>query len=122
MLAFVVVTCSVCGGGRAVNPFDPSSASATGDQIRVAVQNLNFNDVTVWAMRQSQRIRVGRVTGKTDQNFTIQWNVAIPISFQIDPVSGRSCTTGLIQVDSNSRVRVTVPSSMGLSPCRVVRY
>ena len=86
------------------------------------VQNLNFNDVTVWAMRSSQRIRVGRVTGKTDQNFTIQWNVALPISFQIDPVSGRSCTTGLIQVEANSRVRVTVPSSLGVSACRVARY
>ena len=121
-MLLVLVACSACGAGRTRNPFDPSSAEGTEDRIRVTVQNLNFNDVTVWAMRSSQRIRVGRVTGKTDRNFTIEWNVALPISFQVDVVAGRSCGTGLVQVDPNSRVRVTVPSSVGLSPCRAVRY
>ena len=109
------------GGGRAGNPFDPSPPEGTADRIRVEVQNLNFNDVTVWAMRSSQRIRVGRVTGKTDQTFTIEWNVAVPISFRVDVVAGRSCETERVPVDANSRVWVTIPSSLGLSPCRAGR-
>lgn len=121
-LAFVLVTCSACGSGRALNPFDPSSVGGAQNRIRIEVQNLNFNDVTVWAMRQqTQRIRVGRVTGKTDQTFTIQWNLAEPISFRVDVVGLRSCGTGQIAVDPNSRVWVTIPSNLGLTPCRAGR-
>ena len=121
LLAYVLVACTACGGGRARNPFDPSSTEGTADRIRVEVDNLNFNDATIWAMRSGQRIRVGRVTGKTEQNFTIEWNMAVPISFQVDVVSGRTCGTQQIPVDSNSRVWVTIPSSLGLTPCRAGR-
>jgi hypothetical protein len=110
-----------CGGGSARNPVDPSSTPGGGDRIRVEVQNLNFNDVTVWALRNSQRVRVGRVTGKTDQTFTITWNVAQPIWFEIDVVSGRSCRTPQVPVDPESRVWVVIPSEIGLSACRAGR-
>ena len=112
---------SACGGGSARNPFDPSSTRAGVDRIRIEVQNLNFNDITVWAMRQSQRVRVGRVTGKTDQTFNIEWNVAQPIWFEVDIVSGRSCRTGQVPVDPQSRVWLIVPSEVGLSACRAGR-
>ena len=110
-----------CGGGSARNPFDPSAGPGVGDRIRVEVQNLNFNDVTVWALRNSQRVRVGRVTGKTDQTFTIPWNVAQPIWFEIDVVSGRSCRTPQVPVDPDSLVWVVIPSEIGLSACRAGR-
>lgn len=112
---------SACGGGSARNPFDPTATRTGEDRIRVEVQNLNFNDVTVWAMRNSQRVRVGRVTGKTDEAFTIEWNIAQPIWFQIDVVSGRSCRTGQVPVDAQSRVWLIIPSEVGMSPCRAGR-
>lgn len=101
------------------NPFDGSSAAATGaeDPIRVDVQNLNFNDVTVWAMRQGQRVRLGQVTGKTDETFRINWNLAIPISFVVDVTGGRSCQTGSIGVDPDAVVWVSVPANVGAQPC-----
>ena len=122
LVAVALVATSACGGGSAHNPFDPSASRTPGaDRIRIEVQNLNFNDVTVWAMRQSQRVRVGRVTGKTDQTFTIDWNVANPIWFEVDVVSGRSCRTGQVPVDPQSRVWLVVPSEIGLSACRAGR-
>ncbi len=72
-------------------------------------------------MRQTQRIRLGRVTGKTDQTFRIDWNVAQPIAFQIEVVSGRSCRTEQVSVDQNSRVWVTIPSDTGFGACRAGR-
>lgn len=116
-----LVAVSACGGGSARNPFDASSTRAGVERIQIEVQNLNFNDVTVWAMRQSQRVRVGRVTGKTDQTFRIEWNVANPIWFEIDIVSGRSCRTGQVPVDPQSRVWLIIPSEVGLSACRAGR-
>ena len=105
------------------NPFagETGGGSSVEDEIRVDVQNLNFNDITVWAVRQGQRIRVGRVTGKTDETFRIDWNLALPIYFVIDVTGGRSCRTSQVSVERNARVWVAVPSNVGASPCRIGR-
>ena len=44
----------VCGLDKKWAAFAENEAGAV-DRIRIEVQNLNFNDITVWAMRQSQR-------------------------------------------------------------------
>lgn len=105
------------------NPFagEGSSGSSVEEEISVEVQNLAFNDITVWAVRQGQRIRVGRVTGKTDETFRIDWNLALPIHFVIDTTGGRSCRTAQVAVEQNARVWVAVPSNVGASPCRIGR-
>lgn len=116
---------TACGAPRASsNPFDGSGVpggSASEDPIRVEVQNLSFNDVTIWAVRQGQRIRLGRVTGKTDESFRLAWNVAMPISFEIDEVGGRGCRTGQVLVEPNARVWLSIPSNVGIQPCRAGR-
>lgn len=103
------------------NPFDGTVLGGVEDEVRVEVQNLNFNDASVWALRSSQRIRVGRVTGKTDVSFTVRWNTAQPIAFEVDVVGGRSCRTGSIPVEAASRVWLSIPSDMGLGTCRIGR-
>lgn len=121
-IGMLVVFTGCSTGGRVRSPFDGSRASASGlDPIEIEVQSLNFNDVTVWAVRQGNRIRLGQVTGKTNHIFRIDWNVAIPISFMIDVIGGRSCTTGRISVDRNSRVWISVPANVGNQPCRISR-
>ena len=89
--------------------------------IRVEVQNLNFNDVTIWAVRQGQRIRLGRVTGKTDEVFRTRWNPAMAISFNIDVTGGRSCNTQQVGVDENAVVWVSIPSNVGPQACQAGR-
>lgn len=126
LLMGLVLSVSACASRSDVSsPFDGPTASTRSngaeDPIRIEVQNLNFNDVTIWAVRTGQRVRLGRVTGKTDESFRIDWNVAIPISFVIDVVGGRSCTTGQVGVEPNARVWLTVPGSVGVQPCRVGR-
>lgn len=120
----VLLGTSACASANTTgSPFDGSASAGNRaeDPIRVEVRNLNFNDVTIWAIRQGQRVRLGRVTGKTNEIFRIDWNSAIPISFTIDVVGGRACTTSRILVDRNARVWVQVPSNVGLQPCRVGR-
>jgi hypothetical protein len=119
-LLLVATTLSGCASRNQVpNPFDGSSSAASGaeDPIRIDIQNLNFNDVTVWAMRQGQRVRLGRVTGKTDETFRIDWNLAIPISFVIDVTGGRACQTGQVGVERDGIVWVSVPANVGTQPC-----
>lgn len=124
-LMLAVTTLAACGGSRtsAPSPFEGGAprGSTTEDPIRIDVQNLNFNDITIWAIRQGQRIRLGRVTGKTDETFRIAWNLAIPISFTIDVTGGRGCRTVAVAVERNATVWVTVPSNVGTQPCQVGR-
>jgi hypothetical protein len=42
--------------------------------VTVEVQNHNFNDATVYAVGAGVRMRVGRVTGKSDETFTFRWH------------------------------------------------
>ena len=122
-----VLALAACGSrneGR--SPFtDPPPApgsSSSEDPIRVEIQNLSFNDITVWAVRSGgQRRRIARVSGKTDRTVTIGWNVAVPISFFIEQTAGRSCNTGQIGVEPEARVWVQVPSNVGRQPCRAGR-
>jgi hypothetical protein len=122
-----IVAVSACGSrteGR--SPFtDPPPApgqNSTEDPISVEIQNLSFNDVTVWAVRSGgQRTRIARVTGKTDRTVTVGWNVAVPVSFFIEQTAGRSCSTGQVGVEPRARVWVQVPSSVGRQPCRAGR-
>ena len=53
-----------------MNPFDGTTPGAA-PRLRIEVQNLHFNDLTIWAMRSGVRVRVGRVGGKDSQTFSI---------------------------------------------------
>lgn len=125
MVLGLLLAISGCSSSNSVrNPFDgsPSSSNRSEEPIGVEVQNLNFNDATVWAIRQGQRVRLGTVTGKTDGTFSIDWNVTLPISIRADILGGRSCTTGQITVDNGTRVLVVIPTVMsGGRPCRIGR-
>lgn len=110
---------TACGlSNNARNPFDGSLQQEQEDRLRIQVQNMNFNDVTVFAVSSGQRVRVGSVTGKTDQDFRLGWNFADPISFEIDVVGGRGCQTSPILVDPGARVWVQIPNEVGMSGCR----
>lgn len=118
-------TLAACGSRTSTpNPFDRSAipgAPGTEDPIRIEVQNLNFNDITIWAIRQGQRVRVGRVSGKSEETFRISWNVALPISFFVDAVGGRTCRTVQVSVEREGRVWLAVPANLGYQPCRIGR-
>ena len=116
----LATACSSLRGGAA-NPFDGSLEQQQEDRLRIQIQNMNFNDVTVYAVSPGQRVRLGNVTGKTDQNFRLEWNFANPISFEIDVVGGSGCNTRPLPVDPGARVWVQVPNEVGTSGCRAGR-
>jgi len=115
--ALVVMSGCIGGLGRSPDPFG-SRAEQGREQLRVEVQNLNFNDATVFAVRQGQRIRLGQVTGKNDGKFTVEWNLALPVEFRIDIVGGQSCSVGGIPADPGSTIWIQVPADVGLTRCR----
>jgi hypothetical protein len=122
-LAASLAAASACSSlaGSARNPFDGSLEQQQEDRLRIQIQNMNFNDITIYAVSSSQRVRLGNVTGKTDQNFRLEWNFANPISFEIDVLGGRGCQTSPLPVEPGARVWVQVPNEVGVSGCRAGR-
>ena len=104
--------------GRAPDPFTTRPHAGTG-AIEVEVQSLNFNDASIFAIRQGERIRLGTVTGKSDQTFTLDWNFALPLQFEAQLVGGRSCRVQELMVDPGDRLWLRIPVEVSITPCRV---
>lgn len=104
-----------CGRGKAANPF-ASPASREG-RVRIQVENMNFGDATVHALRGGERIRLGQVTGKSEEHFTIRWNFSLPMQFEIHITGGPGCLVRGISVDPGDRVWLRIPNELSVQPC-----
>ena len=113
MLALALVACA--RGGNAQNPF-VGRASREGS-IEVRIENQNFGDATIHALRGGERIRLGQVTGKSQKDFKIRWNFSVPIEFQVDLVGGEGCGVRPMTVDPGDRVWLRIPTQIGMTPC-----
>lgn len=122
MLLGALLGASGClgGMGRSPDPFTGGANAGTG-RLTVEVQNLNFNDLAIFAVRSGEQIRLGRVTGKSDARFTTEWNFAHPVRFRVDIVGGETCATRELTVDPGGRVFVQIPANIGMSPCLASR-
>ncbi len=89
---------SACAAARPDSPF--TAAQGERNVIRIEVQNHNFDDATLWAVVQNaRRIRLGRVTGKSDAQFSIPWSFSESLSIEIDMMAGPRCLTSSVTVD-----------------------
>lgn len=119
----VLFTATACIGrlGRSTDPYAERRGEGPGGELRVAVQNLNFNELTIFAIRQGNRIRLGTVGGKSDGFFTLDWDYAMQVQFRIDIVGGRGCSIGRVNADPGAEILVQVPANIGMTPCRASR-
>lgn len=95
-----------CGVATAANPF--SSRSSGPREIEIVVESNAFNDVTIWAISQSQRLRLGRVSGMANARFTLDWDHVEQLSLRIDMLAGQSYTTPSVTVSAGERVILRV--------------
>lgn len=117
LLAVFSLAASSCGKGlaQAKNPFAPASAAAT--EVQVRVENQNFGDATVHVLRGGERIRLGNVTGKSDESFTLRWNFSLQMEFQIEIIGGQGCAVRPLVVDPGDRVFVRIPTELSAQAC-----
>lgn len=111
----VLVTCSHQGpsAGRAFGS-DPGS-----DAIRIYVTNRNFMDATIWAVTTGTRRKLGTITGKRDEVFTVPWDFSTDLWLEIDMLAGGRCTTDRLPVDPGDEIEVIIDLDMNGSPlCR----
>lgn len=92
------------------NPGPPEPSTVT----RLRVENQNFQDMNVYVLSGSQRIRLGTVTGLSTQVFTIPPDLVrgTLLRFEVHPIGGRdNPRSETISVQPGDEVHLTIPPS-----------
>jgi hypothetical protein len=110
VLALLLLVLAACGG--------LSSASGSADSREptvVEVNNQSFLDMTVFAVRNSQRVRLGNAGGNMRTKLTVPLHLVsglTPLRFVADPIgSNRASVSQEILVAPGDTVVMTIPPS-----------
>lgn len=96
---FSIVLAACAGASSGPSGGDPFTGSDRPTSISLLVQNRNFADARLYVERRGASRPLGVVTGRTDAEFEIDWNMSDPIRIRIELLAGPSCTTREIQAD-----------------------
>ena len=139
LVAVVALVLSACAssGTRAPEPFTSSSRPRT---IRIMVQNINFSDARLFAIRRGTRMPLGTVGGKQDEDFTLDlrgsvgprkewgsdddsWRVEGAVGFNFtrqiserQSLNGRATFFSVLDDTENYRTRSTLDYALKLDP------
>ena len=90
-----------------------SNDSAQNQQTTVQVDNQGFLDMTVYAARSTQRVRLGIAPGNTKTNFDVPQGLIFGLTslrFIADPIGGRQASVSQeITVAPGDTVTLTIP-------------
>ena len=78
---------------------DAWSSTERPPQVRLIVQNRNFSDARLYAVRRSARESLGVLGGKEDAEFMLDWPSPEPLRIEINMLAGPRCVTEEMQVD-----------------------
>jgi len=107
IVAMLGVALVACGGSKS------RSAPSPQPRTSVRVENQGFSDMTIYAIRSGQRVRLGIAPGNSTTPFTIPANLifgATPLRFLADPIgSNRTPVSDEITVQPGDQVRLVLP-------------
>lgn len=113
LVAMVGAALAGCGGRQALaDPFAPEADRA----IRIEVENLNFNEATLHALRDGARLRLGTVSGKGNAVYRLEWRQGRELRIEIDLLADGSCTTRPLHVYPGEIVRLQIQSRLDMDP------
>ncbi len=106
-----------CSLPEVPNPFARARGGDGDEHVQITVQNHNYLDATVHAVRGGERLRLGEVTGKSEKSFTLQWRLSLPVEFQIHLIGDGGCTVQAMSVEPGDRVWVRIPVEISGTLC-----
>lgn len=120
-LTFLLSTALVlaaCGQkGRLVG--DPFQGDPRDETIRIHVTNLNFMDATLWAVTTGERKKLGILTGKRQEVYTIPWDFSTDLRIEIDLLASGKCLTDALPVSPGEDIELIIDLEFTNSPnCR----
>lgn len=107
-LALLGAVLLACGGGRSSRP-----GSRPAERTALEVDNQSFNDLNIFVVNASQRIRLGRATAHMKSLLTIPHTViggARELQFLAEPITRRGgAVSNRMWVEPGDTVRLFVP-------------
>lgn len=116
LLVVLLLGASACASAGS----DPFGGGRGGeDSVTLHVRNLNFADARLYTIRRSSTRRLlGSVSGKQEQEFTIDWEFSEPLRIQIDLLAGPTCTTDELIVDPGDVLQLEIDAVFTSAVCR----
>ena len=91
----------------------PETDAAPVPETTLRVENQAFLDMTIYAVRSSQRVRLGIATGLSVTKFTIPKSLifgSTPLAFYADPIGGRRTPVSQeVMVSPGDEVQLMIP-------------
>lgn len=110
VFSLLLLVLAACGGLSSA-----SGSADRGEPTVVEVNNQSFLDMTVFAVRSSQRVRLGNAGGNTRTKLTVPAHLVsglTPLRFVADPIgSNRASVSHEILVAPGDTVVMTIPPS-----------
>lgn len=88
------------------------------ETITLRVNNLNFNDATLTLVTSGTRNRLGIVSGKSTQSFSVRWPNLQELRVQISVLAGGNFTTAPVTVGPGERVELLIQENVRASQLR----
>jgi hypothetical protein len=112
--AALLAGCATGGGESRPESFPQPYAEK---EIKIFVTNLAFSDATLYGITNGGRVRLGQITGKKDQVFTLPLEFSSELQLEIDLLAGPRCFTERMMVDPGDHLDLLIENEYRLLNC-----
>ncbi len=117
LAAAVTALGAACAAGAGEG--NPAITPGLEDQIEIRIINNNFSDARMYAVHPRGREYIGMLTGKTEANYTLDWDMSQTLSIEISLLAGGTCTTEELIVDPGEALFLSIDSTLAtMTNCR----
>ena len=115
----MAVTVLVAACAARAGEGNPAITPGLEDQIEIRIINNNFSDARMYAVHPRGREYIGMLTGKTEANYFLDWDLSQTLAIEISLLAGGTCTTDELTVDPGEALFLSIDSTMAtMANCR----
>ena len=92
----ILASCSSTAAPRSSTPFTDTVADRS---VEIIVDNRNWSDARLYAIRRGARTSLGVVGGKDQATFRMDWPIPETLQIEIHMLAGPRCLTEVLPVD-----------------------
>lgn len=107
--AVLLIGAAACSGRSASDPFSRTQAGP--QELRVFVDNQNFNDLRIYALTTRGPQAMGQVGGRSTRNFRLPWRQLDELRFRLEFLAGRTYETNSVNASPGDRLDIFVSES-----------
>jgi hypothetical protein len=101
-----LVSATACASGGSSSPFVEEGQAPR--RLEIRVDNIAFNDATLYAVTRSRRQRLGIVQAKSNGRFVIEWPTLQDIQIEIDLLASQSFLSDVLSVAPGEYLEIQV--------------